>query len=52
MKTDVICPYCKKKFEVDVVIRMNPFVKNIPQVSEVGINKYYEIKEVKNGNKK
>ena len=47
MKTEIVCPYCKKRFEAEVVIRMNPFVKDVhpAAVSEVGISKYYKLKE-------
>jgi len=45
MKTEVFCPHCKKKYAIDVIVRMNPYVgkDNPPMVSEVGINKYYQI---------
>jgi len=45
MKTDIVCPYCKKLFEADVVVRLNPYTppEQPPIVSEVGITKYKKV---------
>lgn len=45
MKTECVCPYCKKKFEADVVVRMNPYMKDEPMISEVGISRYIKIND-------
>lgn len=46
MKTDVVCPYCKKRFEAEVEIAMNPYIKDAhpATVFAVGISKYYKLK--------
>ena len=43
METDVVCPYCKKRFVADVVVTHNPYITDVPTVSEVGISKYKKL---------
>ena len=45
MKTEIFCPYCKKKFEAEAIVRMNPYCKNPPLVSEIGIQKYIKLED-------
>ena len=42
METEVVCPYCKKRFIAEVVIKHNPYI-DVPTVSEVGISKYKKL---------
>lgn len=41
-KTEIVCPYCKKLFEADVVVKLNPYVADDQPaiISEVGISRY------------
>ena len=45
MQTEIVCPYCKKNFRVEVVVKHNPFIEGKPVVSEVGISRYIKQKE-------
>jgi hypothetical protein len=42
METEVVCPYCKKLFVVDVVVRHNEYMgkDQPPVVQEIGIRQY------------
>jgi len=44
METECVCPYCKKKFVVDVVVKHNEYflTDKPPVISEVGVSRYIE----------